>query len=280
MLILSDDSTIVSGSLDKNIILWNLETSKQEFILEGRNNDITSLTLSHGDQYVVAGSTNGVVIVFDVKKRSVERIEMKGYCIRYAALTNDLKNMIVYNWAGSLEIWEWCGESSRPLREIAANCNRRSIEPSCIVLDRRGESFFVSSDDSLRACGVHTEEERVFDGHTGSASCLCLSEDGRYAVSGASDRTVRVWDLRSREQIAVLGGHTRGVTALAVTRDFRYAVSGASDKCVRVWNLETREVKNVFEKGFANSISSLRITCSNKYVVCCCYCCFVQVIRL
>jgi WD40 repeat protein len=64
-----------------------------------------------------------------------------------------------------------------------------------------------------------------------------VSADGRTAVSGAVDKTVRVWDLAAGRCSAVLEGHTGGVHSVAVSTDGRTAVSGAWDNTVRVWDL-------------------------------------------
>ncbi|HOH28142.1 MAG TPA: WD40 repeat domain-containing protein [Candidatus Hydrogenedentes bacterium] len=36
---------------------------------------------------------------------------------------------------------------------------------------------------------------RVFKGHTGGVNSLCLSADGRWALSGSYDNTLRLWEL-------------------------------------------------------------------------------------
>ncbi len=62
-------------------------------------------------------------------------------------------------------------------------------------------------------------------------------------VSGANDRTVRLWDLATRRPLATLTGHTNWVRSVAVTElDGRtIAVSGGDDGTVRRWDLTTRE---------------------------------------
>jgi WD40 repeat protein len=66
---------------------------------------------------------------------------------------------------------------------------------------------------------------------------VALSSDGRAAVSGSDDRTVRVWDLYQGRCTAVLEGHTGGVRGVALSADGRAAVSGSADQTVRVWDL-------------------------------------------
>jgi WD40 repeat protein len=66
-----------------------------------------------------------------------------------------------------------------------------------------------------------------------------VTPDGRYAVSGSSDKTLKVWELSTGREVRSLAGHSYGVNAVAVTPDGRYAVSGSSDKTLKVWDLET-----------------------------------------
>ena len=66
---------------------------------------------------------------------------------------------------------------------------------------------------------------------------MAVSADGRRAVSGSRDGTVRVWDLDSGATLRTLTGHTGTVTAVAISADGRRAVSGGEDETVRVWDL-------------------------------------------
>ena len=66
---------------------------------------------------------------------------------------------------------------------------------------------------------------------------MAVSADGRRAVSGGSDGTVRVWDLDTGAPLHTLAGHDGPVEAVAVSADGRRAVSGGDDGTVRVWDL-------------------------------------------
>ncbi|MBS2965832.1 alpha/beta hydrolase fold domain-containing protein [Actinocrinis puniceicyclus] len=73
----------------------------------------------------------------------------------------------------------------------------------------------------------------------------CTDLDGTsIAVSGTSDRMVRMWDLRTRQQIGKpLTGHTGGVSAVACTilGDIPTAVSSSWDGTLRKWDLRARQ---------------------------------------
>ena len=76
-------------------------------------------------------------------------------------------------------------------------------------------------------------------GHSELVFAVAVTGDGRRAVSASNDRTLKVWDLESREALRTLEGHRGGVNSVALTRDGRRAFSGSEDSTVRVWDLET-----------------------------------------
>ena len=88
---------------------------------------------------------------------------------------------------------------------------------------------------------------RVLSGHADAVLSVAVTPDGRRAVSGSYDRTLRVWDistplnasLESGAEERVLRGHERTVNAVAVTPDGRRAVSASYDDTLRVWDLQS-----------------------------------------
>jgi len=86
---------------------------------------------------------------------------------------------------------------------------------------------------------------------------VAWSADGRRALSGSADRTVRVWDIESGRCLRVLEGHTNNVRSVAWSPDQLYAVSGSSlDRTVRVWDVESGRCLRVLE-GHTNEIWSV-----------------------
>ena len=77
---------------------------------------------------------------------------------------------------------------------------------------------------------------RVLEGHSDAVFSVAYHLDGRRALSGADDNTVRLWDLESGSQVRVLEGHSGRVWSVAWSPDGRRALSSADDKTVRLWD--------------------------------------------
>jgi WD40 repeat protein len=87
---------------------------------------------------------------------------------------------------------------------------------------------------------------RTLRGHTNRVTALAISADGRRAISGSADTTVRIWDLDSGRMLRTLRGHTAEISFLILTADGRRAISTSEDQTLRVWDLESgREVRLV-----------------------------------
>jgi len=95
---------------------------------------------------------------------------------------------------------------------------------------------------------------RVLEGHSYGVVSVALRPDGRRAVSGSQDNTVRVWNLETGECLRVLVGHTGSVYSVALCPDGRRAVSGSQDHTLRVWDLDTGEYLRVLE-GHAGPVA-------------------------
>jgi WD40 repeat protein len=80
---------------------------------------------------------------------------------------------------------------------------------------------------------------RTLVGHSGWATGVSVSPDGRQALSASEDGTLKLWDLETGRELRTLAGHSVWVTGVAMSADGRRAVSASVDQTLKVWNLAT-----------------------------------------
>ncbi|WWC63983.1 uncharacterized protein I303_106589 [Kwoniella dejecticola CBS 10117] len=100
---------------------------------------------------------------------------------------------------------------------------------------------------------------RLLRGHTDGVMCLqyhtaLTNPSYPVLITGSYDRTVRVWNLDSGEEVRVLTGHTRAVRALQF--DQMLLFTGAMDGTVRMWNWRAGECLRVMD-GHTDGVISL-----------------------
>ncbi|KAJ6457820.1 WD40-repeat-containing domain protein, partial [Mycena vitilis] len=104
--------------------------------------------------------------------------------------------------------------------------------------------------------------------HTDWVFSVAFSPDGKHIVSGSIDRSVRIWDAESGEQLGdPLEGHTGWVQSVAFPPDGKHIVSGSIDKSVRIWDAEGGEQLGGPLQGHTDGVRSVAFSPDGKHVV-------------
>jgi WD40 repeat protein len=128
----------------------------------------------------------------------------------------------------------------------------------------------ASSDGLVKIVALDTPGRRVvLNGHTNDVNAVALLDDGRRVVSGSgmprpfkefaqfdfvlartaqrpsTDNSIRLWDVRTGEQLMLLSGHEGAVRALEPLPGSRFLASGSDDRTVRLWDLEAGKAAGI-----------------------------------
>ena len=107
---------------------------------------------------------------------------------------------------------------------------------------------------------------RTFEGHTSSVASVFLSADGRYALSGSWDNTLRLWEVCSGHCLRTFEGHTHVVTSVFLSADGRYALSGSRDNTLKLWEVSSGHCLRTFE-GHTHWVTSVFLSADGRYAL-------------
>ncbi len=92
---------------------------------------------------------------------------------------------------------------------------------------------------------------------------VAVSPDGATMASSSEDGMVKLWDLKSRTEVASLNEHTGAVYALAFAPEGQLLASGSEDGTVKLRNLADGTVRNY---GHTGTVYSLAFSADGKFV--------------
>ncbi|BAZ20277.1 protein kinase [Kalymmatonema gypsitolerans NIES-4073] len=97
--------------------------------------------------------------------------------------------------------------------------------------------------------------KRTLTGHSDWIYSVAISPDGKTLASGSYDKTIKLWNLATAEQIRTLTGHSDRVVSVAISPDGKTLASGSSDNTMKLWNLATGEEIRTLSGVFRVAIS-------------------------
>jgi WD40 repeat protein len=257
----SDRHLALSASTDATLKLWDVRTGDCLRTCREDLDVLTSVALSGDARLAVSGSVDGTAHLWDVSAGRLLRV-FRGHTspVHSVALSADGRLalsgsalFIIRNdgerlfTSGQLKAWETETGRYLPLLEdqpdavtaVALSADGRLALAGCgqsVIQPDNGR--FVQS-GAIHLWELTTSRRlRIFEGHRGAVTSVCLSFDGRYALSGSTDATVKLWEIASGQCLRTFAGHGDAVTSVSFSADGRFALSGSADHTLRVWILD------------------------------------------
>lgn len=212
-------NTLLSGSRDKTIRVWDLNTCRLKNTLVGHEASVLCLQFDpHPDPHrdiIISGGSDNLVIVWRFSTGKI-MYKFQAHTESVLNLRFDDRYLITCSKDKTIKIW-----------------NRHPISPNDPIIPARSIPMFtkVFDDGFLNPyCLLET-----FLGHQAAVNAVQIHGD--VIVSASGDRSIRSWDLHSGSHKKSYSGHSKGIAC--VQFDGRRIVSGSSDNTVRIFDYDT-----------------------------------------
>jgi WD40 repeat protein len=161
---------------------------------------------------------------------------------------------------GMVRIWDTRDLAGRPreLRGHSGMVRRVTFLPDG-RLASAGGSWLGSEFGEVKIWDLSTGRWLDLLGHTNAVECVACSPDGRRLVTGSEDRTIKLWDTATGEEVFTLRGHTSGVESVAFSPDGRRIASGSDDRTVRVWDTSPPASHALFRRGAESRVRPAKL---------------------
>jgi len=85
---------------------------------------------------------------------------------------------------------------------------------------------------------TNQSKTKEYQRHTGHILAVAASPDGKYVVTGGTDRKLIIYDAATLKPIKVFTHHRDAITGLAFRRGTNQLYSSSKDRTVKVWSLD------------------------------------------
>jgi GTPase SAR1 family protein/myo-inositol-hexaphosphate 3-phosphohydrolase len=258
-----DGKTVVSGSKDNNVMVWDLATGRCRTTLIGHNASVWGVAISPNGEMAVSSSYDKTLKVWNLATGQCHGT-FTGHtdAVLCVAVTPDGKNIVSGSKDRTLKVWDI--ETGHCITTLIGHNNdvlRVAITPDGKTL------VSTSIDKTLRVWDLETGKcSATFKGLGERAWSAAITPDGKKVVSSSSEKTLRVWDLATGYCLATFEGHTGLVWSVAITPDGTKVVSSSNDKSLKVWDLATGHCITTFF-GHIDRVREVAITPDGKSAV-------------
>ena len=264
----ADGRTLVSGSWDKTVRCWDVESATRiGEPFRGHEHSVESVGISADGRTVVSGSLDKTVRCWDVESKRPVGAPFHGHddSVSSVAISSDGRTVVSGSWDKTLRCWDVFSGTliCEPFRGHGG-----FVRSVAITADGR-RVMSGSIDRTVRLWDVEsgTLVGEPFCGHEHSVESVAISTDGRRLVSGSYDKTVRCWNGRSRTIVKSFHRNVQSVYSVAISSDSRRVVSGSLDKTIRLWDADTGKLIGEPFHGHDDSVYSVAISADGRTVV-------------
>ncbi|HRI62804.1 MAG TPA: protein kinase [Polyangium sp.] len=279
------------------------DSSGHEVTLRGANKSLECLSWSNKGKWIVAGSVDGTVHVWDASGRGDPRV-FSGHRgpVRSVEFNRDDTHFVTASEDGTARIWQLDGAAepviidvrAGPLRAASWSPNGDRLLTSSIRDDVRiwkadghevaslkghkaditSATFFsggkrvltTSKDKTARIWTSDGAVEFEFKDHDEAVVFGVPSPDGSLILTVSADKTARIWSTAKNSKTIVLEGHRGEVVHGAWHPDGTKVATASGDGTARVWTLDRPDNPAVLAAHSA-PLTNVSFRADGKYVV-------------
>jgi WD40 repeat protein len=240
---------LVSGSSDKSMKFWRMETGELLYTIpgrslwrgEGHSERISAVAFSPDGETLASASDDGTVKWWDLNTTQlIYPLPSLAWGISSLTFSPDGDRLVYGSSDGLIQVWDL--ETER----LVLMLNHHQATISALLFEPNGR-FLISSSYDKTICrwdALSGELISRINGHLDRISALALTPDhlrsgDRILISASWDKTIKLWDLAFETQRKVIAAHRKPVTCLAMHPSGTFFASGSEDSYIKLWDLET-----------------------------------------
>ena len=262
-----DGKIIASGSSDKTIKLWELQSGKLLRQLgrwfSGHSGIVDTLAFSHDGEILASGSWDETIKLWSVSTgKQISHLKGHNSCVNSLAFNPNDQILASSSVDSRIKLWQVIDS-----KEVS-NFTGHSDSVSSIAWSPDGHFLAsASADYTIKIWQASTGREiRTLYGHSLFVNSLAYSQDGEILASGSSDNTIKLWQASTGREIRTFKGHDDAIWTVTLSPHKDFLVSGSWDNTIKIWQIITgKEICTL--RDHSNYVRSIAISPNGQSLV-------------
>ncbi len=250
-----DGKTLFTMGNALKIVAWDVQTGKQLYLLDTKNELIQNLAFSKDGKYMSGAGFNGVIKIWDIEKHKIIK-QLKGHKggIYATCFSPDGKLIASSGMDQTIRIYDF--KSGKQIKQLGG----QTIIISDVKFSPDGKILASAAWD--KTINLWNTQDwtliKTLKGHTSMILSISFNNDGSLLASSSgnnsvwkADNSVIVWNVKTGEKICSFKKHTGSVKKVIFDNVSNKIFSSGDDGQIKIWNPDNcNEIASLISVGY------------------------------
>ncbi|XP_034933773.1 NACHT domain- and WD repeat-containing protein 1 [Chelonus insularis] len=243
--------------------LWHVMSGQLVHTFKGHSNPISCLAVTQQSQYLLTGSEDTSIIVWDMKELSLKR-RICEHIAPVLTVTPALNNSVIVSG----------GEDSRIIAtsllngQVLMKVDHHRGPVTTVKVDSAGDVLISGSADST-VCLWSLENFQLLNTISlpSPVAILDVSVDSVFLLAVCEDDKLYLRSLATGTEIHNLRGHQGPVKSLSIAKDCRRAVAGGTDGRVSILDMHSGKLMRALSTNYSVDITCVKVIEKDDFLI-------------
>jgi U3 small nucleolar RNA-associated protein 13 len=267
----TQNQTLSAITNDQNILVYSVENRLERIKqIVGYNDEVVDIAyLGEREEYLAAATNSAQVRIYNVATQDCDLLYGHENMVISMDRSKDGSVLVTASKDKTARIWKIDVDASDHKQRFlgAGVCVGHTESVGAVALSRKSVSFMLTGSQdrtikywNLRDLDLENPDEHykprslyTHQAHEKDINTICVAPNDKFFATGSQDKTAKLWNVDTGEQIGVFKGHKRGVWCARFSPVDQVLATSSGDKTVKIWSLKDFTCLKTFE-GHTNSV--------------------------